>query len=90
MSRLTEPNFEEIYLLVRDIAARAGEADVALEETLEAMAVKFRVIQVAQKKPTKVEHVNMSLDGTLQGLSGQLLHGVEKWDSLTGTQASEL
>ena len=46
MSRLTEPNFEEIYLLVRDIAARAGEADAALEETLEAMAVKFRVIQV--------------------------------------------
>ena len=54
MSRLTEPNFEEIYLLVRDIAARAGEGDAALEETLEAMAVKFRVIQVAQK-PTKVE-----------------------------------
>ena len=46
MSRLTEPNFEEIYLLVRDIAARAGEGDAALEETLEAMAVKFRVIQV--------------------------------------------
>ena len=54
MSRLTEPNFEEIYLLVRDIAARAGEADAALEETLEAMAVKFRVIQVAQKS-IKVE-----------------------------------
>ena len=49
MSRLTEPNFEEIYLLVRDIAARAGEADAALEETLEAMAVKFRVIQVGEK-----------------------------------------
>ena len=48
MSRLTEPNFEEIYLLVRDIAARAGEGDAALEETLEAMAVKFRVIQVGQ------------------------------------------
>ena len=54
MSRLTEPNFEEIYLLVRDIAARAGEADAALEETLEAMAVKFRVIQVAQKNPPKL------------------------------------
>ena len=49
MSRLTEPNFEEIYLLVRDIAVRAGEADAALEETLEAMAVKLRVIQVRTK-----------------------------------------
>ena len=50
MSRLTEANFEEIYLLVRDIAARAGEGDAALEETLEAMAVKFRVIQVLAHK----------------------------------------
>ena len=50
MSRLTEANFEEIYLLVRDIAARAGEGDAALEEPLEAMAVKFRVIQVLAQK----------------------------------------
>ena len=62
MSRLTEPNFEEIYLLVRDIAARAGEGDAALEETLEAMAVKFRVIQVWYKKYNNVKkHVNLSL-----------------------------
>ena len=50
MSRLTEANFEEIYLLVRDIAARAGEGDAALEKTLEAMAVKFREIQVLAHK----------------------------------------
>ena len=59
MSRLTEPNFEEIYLLVRDIAARAGEADVALEETLEAMAVKLRVIQVHGTKTPKKNNVSL-------------------------------
>ena len=59
MSRLTEPNFEEIYLLVRDIAARAGEADVALEETLEAMAVKLRVIQVRGTKTQKKNNVSL-------------------------------
>ena len=55
MSRLTEANFEEIYLLVRDIAARAGEGDAALEETLEAMAVKFRVIQVLTYKQNELK-----------------------------------
>ena len=67
MSRLTEPNFEEIYLLVRDIAVRAGEADAALEETLEAMAVKLRVIQVGRKTRQYynfLEHANVSLDAS--------------------------
>ena len=61
MSRLTEPNFEEIYLLVRDIAARAGEGDAALEETLEAMAVKFRVIQVRLDDARGYHCVNQGL-----------------------------